>query len=312
MNFIKKEFYFDSGSGLCKVHAASYLPLEGTEIEAIFQIAHGMTEHIERYEPFIEKLCESGFAVYANDHIGHGQSVASEDDLGYFGEKDGWKHFVGDCHKLSDIAREEVPDKPLIFFGHSMGSFIARKYSLDYATEIKGAVFCGTAPPNPILGFGKLLTKILKVFFGSRYRAALVNKIAFGAYNKRFDGPTSYEWLTRDRDIIDAYMEDPHCGFLFTLVGYHDMLSVLGEVSSKSWFENFSKKMPVLMISGTDDPVGNYGKGVRQVYDKLKKVGKENLDIILYEKARHELLNESEYFEKVCTDVITWAKKALK
>ena len=142
MSYLKKEFTFPSVSGLADIHCASYLP-EGTQVKAVLQIAHGMAEHLERYEGFARVLCENGIAVYINDHLGHGGSVKNDDELGYFGKKDGWKHFVEDCHELTKIAKSENPGKPYIFFGHSMGSFVARAYSFKYSAEIDGAVYCG-------------------------------------------------------------------------------------------------------------------------------------------------------------------------
>lgn len=311
MSYIKKEFYFYSSSGLCKIHAASYLPIDNSKIKAIFQICHGMTEHFERYENFIEKLCNDGYAVYANDHLGHGLSVASKDDLGYFGEKDGWKSFIEDAHELTSIAKKQFPNLPVIFFGHSMGSFIARVYSFKYHEELAGSIFCGTAPPNPAIPVGKVFLNLVKTLSSSKLKSAMVSKAAFGAYNKKFDGPTDYEWLSRDRSTIDAYMGDEYCGFLFTVVGYRDLISVLGECSSKNWFENFSKELPVLFISGTDDPVGNYGKGVKLVYDKLVATGKKNADMKLYEGARHEILNESACVDEIYKDVLAWSQDVL-
>lgn len=312
MKYIKKEFEFDSMSGLCKIHAASYLPLDGVQIKAIFQIAHGMTEHFERYEKFIEKLCLNGFAVYANDHLGHGLSVASEADLGYFGEKDGWKNFIDDAHTLTDIARQELPDKPVIFFGHSMGSFIARQYSFKYSEEIAGAVFCGTAPPNPAIPLAKAFLATVQKITGSKRKFKLINKVAFGAYNSKFEGSTDYEWLSRDRQVIDDYLADKHCGFLFTVSGYKDLMGILGEVSKKQWFENFSKTLPILFISGDKDPVGNYKKGVRLVCDKLVAAGKENIHISFYGNARHEILNDSACVEQVYATVLEWADEVLE
>ena len=157
---IKNEFTFPSVSALADIHAASYKP-EGGEIKAVIQVAHGMAEHLERYEKFAAALCEKGYALYINDHLGHGASVKNKEELGYFGEKDGWKNFVGDCHQLTNIIKEENPDTPVVFFGHSMGSFVARAYSTKYADEIAGAVYCGTSGPNPAAGAGILLTKAI-------------------------------------------------------------------------------------------------------------------------------------------------------
>ena len=310
MSFIKKEFTFRSVSGLADIHCASYMPEQG-EVKAVLQIAHGMAEHLERYEKFASVLCDNGFAVYINDHLGHGQSISSESELGYFGKKDGWKHFVEDCRKLTLIAKDENKNKPFIFFGHSMGSFVARAYSYKYASDIDGAIFCGTAGPNPAAGAGILITKLITKLKGDHHRSKLIDKIGFGTYNNKFEDRTAFDWLSRDNEEVDKYIADPLCGFLFTAPGYGDLFGLLGFVSSKDWFNALDKELPVLMISGDMDPVGEYGKGIAKVEAMLGQAGKKNLTTILYKDARHEILNESQCFDKVCEDVIGWIKKTI-
>ena len=303
MSYVKKEFTFSSVSGLAEIHCASYLPENG-EVKAVLQIAHGMAEHLERYEAFADALCEKGVAVYINDHLGHGGSIKDKNELGYFGANDGWKNFVEDCHELTKIAKNENPGKPYIFFGHSMGSFVARAYSLKYADEINAAIYCGTAGPNPAAGAGKLVANMIIKLKGDHYRSKLIDKMAFGAYNSKFEGRTAFDWLSRDNFQVDKYIADEFCGFLFTAAGYRDLFSLLSYVSSKDWFTGLSKTLPVLMISGAMDPVGNYSKGIEQVYASLKDAGKSNVKKILYPDARHEILNEGACFDKVCSDVL--------
>lgn len=303
MSYVKKEFTFGSVSGLSDIHCASYLPENG-EVKAVLQIAHGMAEHLERYEAFAEALCKNGVAVYINDHLGHGGSIKNKNELGYFGANDGWKNFVEDCHKLTKIAKEENPGKPYIFFGHSMGSFVARAYSIKYANDINAAIYCGTAGPNPAAGAGKMVANLIIKLKGDHHRSKLIDKMAFGAYNSKFEGRTAFDWLSRDNFQVDKYIADEFCGFLFTVAGYRDLFSLLGYVSSKEWFTGLSKELPVLMISGAMDPVGNYSKGIEQVCASLKEAGKTNVKKILYPDARHEILNESACFDKVCSDVL--------
>ncbi len=305
MSFVKKEFTFPSVSGLADIHCASYMPADGAP-KMLLQIAHGMAEHLERYEAFAEVLCKNGIAVYINDHLGHGQSITAESELGFFGEKDGWKNFVEDCHELTLIAKKENPGVPLVFFGHSMGSFVARAYSLKYASDIKGAIYCGTAGPNPAAGAGIALTNLIIKLKGTHHRSKLIDKVGFGAYNKKFEGRTPFDWLSRDNDQVDKYIADDLCGYLFTACGYRDLFSILSYVSSDEWFKGLDKELPVLIISGAMDPVGDYSKGINTVYTNLCHNGKKNIQKILYPEARHEILNESACFDTVCTDVIAW------
>lgn len=311
MKAVKKEFTFRSVSDLADIHAASYVPENTDSVKAVIQIAHGMAEHLERYEPFADVLCENGFAVYINDHLGHGQSVSSKDELGYFGEKNGWVNFIEDCHQLTEIAKKDFPGKPYIFFGHSMGSFISRSFSARYSDELSGAVFCGTSGPNPAAGAGIAVASLIGKVRGSHYRSKFIDSLAFGSYNKRFEGRTAFDWLSRDNEQVDKYIADDLCGFLFTAYGYRDMFSLLKSVSDKQWFENYPKQLPVLIISGEQDPVGEYGKGVQKVYDGLKAAGKNNVTMHLYENGRHEILNEKECFNKVCQDIISWANSVI-
>lgn len=312
MKAIKTEFTFKSVSGLADIHAASYVPENKADVKAVIQVAHGMAEHLERYEAFADALCENGIALYINDHLGHGQSISSKSELGYFGKKDGWKNFVEDCHQLLEIAKSEFPGVPVVFFGHSMGSFVARSFSAKYASELAGAVFCGTSGPNPAASIAVGLTNAIAKIKGDHHRSKFIDKLAFGAYNSRFEKRTAFDWLSRDNDQVDKYIADELCGYLFTVYGYRDLFSLLSSVSTKEWFASYPKALPVLIISGSEDPVGEYSKGVQKVYDGLKNSGKSNVTMKLYQGARHEILNESAVFDAVCSDVVEWVNNIIK
>ncbi len=291
MEIVRKEYSYSSATGLCNIYARSWAPEDKDDVKAIFQIAHGMAEHGERYEDFAEELCEHGYAVFINDHVGHGKSVARDDDLGYFGEKDGWMDFITDCRSLTDIAREEYPEKPVIFFGHSMGSFIARSYTAKY-NDIKAAIYCGTSGKNPASGIAIKLASFIAKSKGSRHKSEFINKVAFGTYNSKIkDAKTPFDWLSRDEEQVEKYMEDKYCGFLFTAVGYRDLFSLLHSVSGKDWYKQLSTDLPILVVSGDMDPVGDYAKGIEQVVEDLKDTG-HNVTLKLFENARHEILNE--------------------
>lgn len=311
MNAVKTEFTFRSVSNLSDIHAAKFLPSDETQIKGVIQIAHGMAEHLERYEKFADALCEKGFAVYINDHLGHGASVSSESELGYFGEKDGYLNFVEDCKKLMDIAKKEHPDKPYIFFGHSMGSFVARLFSFKYANELTAAIICGTSGPNPAAAVAIKLANLVSKLKGDHYRSSFINSLAFGTYNSKFEKRTAFDWLTRDNDEVDKYIDDKLCGFLFTANGYRDLFSLLKTISSKKWFESFPKELPMLFVAGSMDPVGEYSKGVVKVCEKLKACGKTNVSLKLYENARHEILNENQCFNDVVSDVAAFAESVM-
>lgn len=294
VDIIRKEYTFKSSTGLCDVYARSWSPKDDKDVKAIFQIAHGMAEHGERYAAFAKVLCEHGFAVFINDHVGHGKSVKNDDYLGYFGEKDGWMDLIIDCRTLTDIAKEEYPDRPVIFFGHSMGSFVARNYTAKY-NDVQAAIYCGTGGKNPAVPLAITIASILAKSRGSMHRSTFINNVAFGAYNKKYkDVQTAFDWLSKDRDQVQKYIDDKYCGFLFTCAGYRDLFSLLDSVSNKLWYEQVSTNIPILLVSGDMDPVGDYGKGVKQVAEDLEASG-HNVTLKLFEDDRHEILNEIDH-----------------
>lgn len=307
---IRKEFKFPSVSGLCDIFAQSFIPDDG-KVKAVIQISHGMTEHSDRYIPFAEKLCEAGYAVFTNDHLGHGRSVKNDSMLGFFGSEKGYMNIVNDCKKLTDIAKEEYPDVPYFFFGHSMGSFIARCYTKYYGNGLSAAVYCGTSGPNPGASVGIAMARLISKTKGEMHRSKFINSVAFGTYNKKTDKKTESDWLTKDEKIVQEYIADKYCGFIFTAAGFKDLFSVLNEVNANDWYLSFDKNLPVLLIAGEDDPVGAYGKGVTAVYDKLLETGHENTTIKLYPTDRHEILNETDK-EDVMAYLVSWFDSKLK
>lgn len=305
-----KEFTFESVSGLGNVYVRCHLPDDISNVKAIFQISHGMAEHSKRYDRFAKKLCERGYAVFVNDHIGHGKSVKDDSMLGYFGKKDGWANLVKDQRKLTELARKECPGVPIVMFGHSMGSFICRAYTGKYH-DVDAAVYCGTGGPNPAAGIGKAVASTVAKLKGEKYRSSLIDKMAFGSYNKNFQGKTDFDWLSGDEDEVELYLEDKYCGFLFTASGYHDLFSILSFVSTDEWAKSVPDELPILLVSGDSDPVGDYGKGVKKVYNMLTQSGHTNVELKLYPGARHEILNEINRNE-VMEDIMDFTDSVLK
>lgn len=309
-----KEYTYPSKTGLSDIYARCWAPDNDSDVKAIFQICHGMAEHLERYSDFAAYLNTLGYAVYINDHIGHGKSVKSDDSLGYFGEKNGWISFVEDARTLTQTAKKEYPNKPIIMFGHSMGSFVNREYAKRYGTddEIKAFIFCGTSGKNPGAPAGIIMAKAFAKIKGSKYRSSFINSIAFGSYNKRINpNRTDFDWLTRDNEIVDKYVADKYCGFLFTAAGFEDMFTLLDSVSGKDWYAALNKSKPYLLVSGQEDPVGSYGKGIEQVYTDMKSAGISDTTIKLFAGARHEILNETNNKE-VYEFIGSWADSKIK
>ncbi len=305
MNYQYSEFSFLSSDGKNALHAEIYAPRE-KEIRGVVQLAHGMVDYVARYTELADYLTGEGFVFAGNDHLGHGKSVSNKEDFGYFAPVEGYKYVIDDLHKMNDELRRMYPGKPVILLGHSMGSFLSRLYAVKYPKSIDGIVIHGTGGKNPALPFGKIVVALLKAIKGERHRSTLVKKLSFMGYNSRFDKSEGDEaWLTRAGELVAGRKDDERTNFVFTLSGYNDLFTMLGECNNSQWYIDYPKGLPTLLMAGADDPVGNFGEGVREVYDGLSKAGVVSLDIELYEGARHELFNETNRAE-VFRDLCDW------
>lgn len=306
----KEEFYFPSASGTTQIHCIRYIP-DG-EIKAILQISHGMVEYIERYESFALFLNSKGILVTGNDHLGHGKSINSKEDWGYFAPNDGNRAVLYDIYQLTQITKEKYPDIPYFLLGHSMGSFYARQYLTEFGNELDGAIIMGTGcQPLALIQFGRFLTSLVSVFKGWKYRCALVNNLAFGSYNKHFEpARTSKDWLTKDTAIVDQYVADECCNFIFTLNAYYNMFTGISRLYDKKLLSNMPKNLPVFFVAGEEDPVGAYGKGVRKAAKMFQDIGMKNIKIKLYPNDRHEILNETDRIQ-VYHDLYSWLNSLL-
>ena len=303
---IKKEYTYKSASGICDIKAWQFAP-EG-EVKAVIQMHHGMAEHTNRYRNFISAFTDRGYAIFINDMLGHGQSNDDKELLGYFGDKDGYKNILADAKTLTDIAKKEYPDKKFIIAGHSMGSLIMRCYINEYGNDFDGAVFIGTAGPTPIAKAGIPIMKVVAALKGKKHHSKFLNDISLGPYDKPFEHRTHYDWGMRDTKEVDEYVADPLCGFFFTVAGFMDLSQLTIQCNEDRWFNNVAKDKPVLLMSGDMDPVGNYGKGVTEVYRKLLETDHKNVTLKLYHEARHEILNELNK-DEVYNDLEHWIEE---
>ncbi len=277
------------------------------DIRGIFHLVHGMTEYIGRYKPLFESLSSAGYLCCGFDNLGHG-NTAKEEDLGFIASKDGWRFMVDDVKLFADSVKSEYPNLPYVLMGHSMGSFITRVAVSRYTDLADKYICCGTAGKNPAADAGILLCNIAKAFRGERAISPFLENIAFGAYNKRFDGDSKYEWLTKDREIIEKYAADKFCTFHFTVSAMRDLMMLLKLCNSKKCFIDTKNDLPILIIAGDMDPVGNYGKGIKEVYHNYKSAGKENVTMFLYENCRHEIHNDSSR-EQMTEDILKFITK---
>lgn len=294
-----------------KTELAAYVTAPA-QPRAMVQISHGMCEHILRYEGFAEYLASQGFLVFGHDHLGHGGSAKSDEDLGFVASRGGAALLVEDVHRLSLKMKEEHPDLPIILFGHSMGSFIARWVLEKYGNDYAAGVICGTGGPDTPAGAGRLLASLMILFKGERYRSPLLRSISFSGYLKGLGEDCDRNaWLTRDAAVVEGYNADPRSGFLFTLRAYHDLFTLVSHVSRRAWAKHMPKDLPLLVVSGEADPVGAWGKGVRKVDKRLRDAGVTDVTLRLYPEMRHEILNEfgkEAVWEEICQWMVSKRK----
>ncbi len=281
------------------------------EIRAIVQLSHGMVEFIDRYKPLAEYLAARGILVTGNDHLGHGGSIRTRNDYGYFAEPDGNRAVLDDLHAMTDLTKKLYPDVPYFLLGHSMGSFYARQYLCEYGTELDGAILMGTGfQPKALVTLARTVCRVLAVFFGWEHRSTLVKNLSFLGYNKGLEGRTPHDWLNRDQTEVDKYRADERCMFTFTLNAYYSMFTGILRLYDSDFLNRMPKDLPLLFLAGDADPVGEQGKGVKRAIESLKAVGVKNIQLKLYPGARHELLVETNKLE-VFADIGNWLDKQL-
>lgn len=310
MSIVRKEERMLSSDGKTELFLETWAD-DAVQPKAVLQISHGMCEYVGRYDEFAGYLAAHGYVVCGNDHLGHGHSVKSAEDLGYIAEKDGYKLMVKDLRKVTELLKDRYPGLPIAMLGHSMGSFLARKYAADYSDGPSAYIFEGTDGSNPAGKASEVIISAIQLFKGERHRSPLITKFSFGSYCSRIeDHPTGYEWVTSDPVKLREYVNDPLCMYSFTLSAYRDLTRCLDEVLDKNWAPKLRKDIPYLLASGADDPVGDYGEGVEKVFGMMKDAGCSLAEMKLYPGQRHELHNETER-EKFYEDTLLWLDRAL-
>ena len=262
-----------------------------TSPKAVVQFVHGMCEYKERYLPFMEFLCSQGYACIIHDHRGHGASVKSAEDLGYF-YSGGYEAVVSDVLTVNEHARKMFPGCPVYLFGHSMGSLAVRSFTKRYDSSIDGLVVCGSPSRNPAAGAGKMLAKIIAGFKGERHRPALIQKIAFDGFNKRFSSEGLNAWLSTDKENVSSYNDDPLCGYCFTGNGFMGLFDLMTDTYSSDGWKLAKPELPVHFIAGSDDPCITSLKDFEDAAGHMKAMGYANVTAKTYEGLRHEILNE--------------------
>ncbi len=303
---MRDEFYFPSKDGNTEIHSIEWKP-QGSP-KAVLQISHGMMEYVARYDAFAQYLCDRGWYVVGNDHLGHGKSVQSASEYGFFNEKYGNVCVLGDMHTLRQRTAKKYPDVPYFMLGHSMGSSLMRQYIQMYGNGLAGVILMGTVADHAkaSLVFGKRLCRLMAVCRGWHYRSRLVDGLALGPFNKKFrPARTQADWVTSDHEMLERYASDPLCSFRFTVNAYYSMFQGMLTTQKKESVYMIPKTLPILFASGADDPVGDFGKGVRKIYEQYRSAGIQDVTLRLYTGDRHELLNETDR-QQVYVDLYEW------
>ncbi len=302
-------FHFDSDDGT-RIHVYEWLP-DG-EATATVQIAHGLAEHAARYTALAQALTAAGWAVYAQDHRGHGRSVPPGEEPGDFGE-DGFARAVGDVQQLGAVVAKRHPDVPHVFFGHSGGSFMLQRILWQAPDVVDAAIMSGSnGEPPPIATLGRGIARLEQKRLGPKGRSKLLNTMSFDDFNKKFKpNRTDFDWLSRDPASVDAYVDDPLCGFMVTTRTWVVLLDALGDLLAADNLARVRPHLPVFILSGTDDAVGDMGRGPLRLADSYRAAGLDDVELKLYVGGRHEMLHETNR-EEVVADVVSWIRRVLE
>ena len=294
MELLQREMSFESHADGERIFVRIVEPADRTAAKGVLQIAHGMAEHSLLYVDFATFMASNGFVVAINDHLGHGKSVSTGGSYGYFGEN-GCENLLQDMHKLYTTMRRDYPAIPYLLLGHSMGSFLTRAYSARYGNELSAVAYLDTCGPiqRSLLTGRRTFAEAKLRKFGPKAHDAAFARHSTDRFNRAFaPNRTKYDWLSRDNQFIDQYQNDPLCGFDLTVSGYCVILQLQEQISSPQWYRSVPRNIPILLMSGERDPLGNFGKGIRQLAQRLVRTG-HDVQLILYPEARHALLGET-------------------
>lgn len=289
-----------------------WLP-EKAQIKAVIQIAHGMAEHTARYQWLAEQFNQAGYAVYANDHRGHGETaVAQQLPHGFFADKQGWQKVVDDVALVNAYIKDQHRDLPICLLGHSMGSHIGQSYLIRYGHTVDAAMLSGTSGASgPMRYVGKFVAFIEGLRVGKRGASKLLDASSYDAFNKDFKpARTRFDWLSRDHEQVDAYVNDPWCGFSCSPSMWADLLKGVGFNERNSNLRNIPTDLPVVLITGERDTSNGGEAGVRALEKRYLAAGIQRVEVITYPDGRHEMFNEVNR-EEAAADTINWFDSCL-
>lgn len=298
----KSEFKSSNNRNIVKVKNYN---LNKKELKAIIVILHGMTESKELYAEFAEFLAVQGYGIITYDHIGHGESINNEDERGFFSNEDGYKYLTKDLEYVINEAKKFK--LPIFLFGHSMGSLISRNYvATCKSKEIDGLILCGTIGQQWAIDGAIQLAEYMIDKKGPRYRSRKLQEVVITAFKWKFENMKyKNEWATRDRDFIEKTKNDKKINFIFTATGFRDVFTLVKKTSEKESVENIPNDLPILLVTGGDDILGEYTEGVKRLEQAYKKSGIKDVTLKIYDKSRHALIHDLDK-TKVYKDIYEW------
>ena len=305
MRFIKLPHSIKSSDGVHTLNGVIYVPV-GT-VKAAVQIIHGMCERTELYDDLLSKLASHGYAAFCHDQLGHGAAAAASDSLGFIAEENGAELLIHDARAFSEEFLPDYAGVPHFLFGHSMGSFTARICSERFSKMADGLILAGTSGPQKAAPLSIAVTDVKSLVQGGEHRSESAQRLFYDIFNAAFrsEERRDYSWLSTDPDIIKAHEQDPLFNFTYSVSAMNDVVRLCTMCNEDSWFENYRRGLPALIISGEKDPLGSFGKGALEVYKRIEAVSPGSVTFKLYRAARHELLNE--YCKPaVIDDILTW------
>ncbi len=307
-----RTFSFASSDGT-ELSVYKWWPEWTVDMRAIVQIAHGMGEHAARYERVAERLTSAGYGVCANDHRGHGRTANASGELGHIADSDSWNRAVRDIYDLNRRLRRDTPQAPIFLLGHSMGSLMVQQYLCEHADTIDGAILSASPGEAGVLRHLVMwLARIERWRLGRRERSELLHRLLFGRFNRRFEpARTPYDWLSRDEQEVDAYVEDPLCGFVLSVQGICDMLEALGPLANPANLTRIPSDLPIYVLSGSEDPVHRDRSEPTKLRRAYERAGLRRVTDRLYPGGRHEMFHESNSGE-VCEHLVEWLDQILR
>lgn len=307
----REEFYVDSADGIHMIHGYRWYDPE-RKPKAILQIVHGMLEYIDRYDELARYMVSEGYYVIGHDHLGHGDSVSHSSELGYVG-KHGAVLWLRDIEQIRKMAAAYMPKLPYIMLGHSMGSYLVRRYLIYHGKKVNGAIIMGTGhQPTALIKAGLLITYATMIRKGTKGQSKLLNHLTCSGFAKQYpDNARTGSWMSRDPQVLLSALKDKKMNYDFTLNAFESLFRTIEEVIDPKRASRMPKTLPLLILSGDEDPVGENGKGIVRFRKMLTKIGMKNISCMMYPGNRHELINDLDK-KQVFLDIRDWCDSVVK